>query len=81
MIKVIATRSNGRKLLIIGLSFDNLDKFHAQPGDTFLSIDGEEMGLSFDITIFSGETEERMAAMMVEHFGPNLKVHIDGKGG
>jgi hypothetical protein len=44
MIKATGTL-NGRKTLMIGLSFGNLDRFRAEPDDTFIKIDGKEMGL------------------------------------
>ena len=77
MLKAIADGPDGRKLLIIGLSFDNLDKFRAKPGDTFIKIDGREINLPIDVLIFSGATEADCA-----HFIPiraGTKVHISLK--
>ena len=65
MIKATAHRVDGRTLLVIGLSFANLDKFRRAPGDTYIRIDGNELGLSIDVVIFSGETEEAMAVQMI----------------
>jgi hypothetical protein len=76
MIKAIGTR-NGRELLMIGLSFGNLDKFRAEPGDTFIQIDGRELGISLDVMIFSGETEAHMAELMKGTIGPQTLVHVD----
>jgi hypothetical protein len=76
MLKAIAT-INGRELLILGLSFGNLNKFLAEPGDTFIRIDGKEMGISMDVMIFSGKTEADLAELMKESIGPNTKIHID----
>jgi hypothetical protein len=72
MIKATAVVGD-RTLLILGLSFGNLRKFLAEPGDTFIRIDGKEMGIPFDVMIFSGETEEAMAKLMP--IGPDTKVH------
>jgi hypothetical protein len=69
----------GRDTLFIGLSFGNLDKFRAEPLDTFITIDGKETGLPFDVMIFSGETEAAMADMMAESIGPDTKVHVSPK--
>jgi hypothetical protein len=77
MIKGTATTADGRKLLMIGLSFGNLDKFRAEPGDTFIKIDGKEMGLTFDVLIFSGETEAHLQTMVAGSIGPDTKLHID----
>ena len=64
MIKAIATDGTGKKILMIGLSFGNLDKFRAEPGDTFIRIRGQEVGLPVDVMIFSGETEAKLAELM-----------------
>lgn len=48
MMKATATGPDGRTIMVIGLSFANLDKFKALPGDTFIKIDGKEMGLPLD---------------------------------
>ena len=76
MIKATATIGD-RTLLMVGLSFRNLDKFRAEPGDTFIRIDGKEMGMPIDVLIFSGETEAHMQTMMARTIGPDTKVHID----
>jgi predicted alpha/beta-fold hydrolase len=72
MIKATA-RIGDRQLLVIGLSFGNLAKFLAEPGQTFIKIDGKAMDLPIDVMIFSGETEEDMAKIMP--IGPDTKVH------
>ena len=79
MMKAIATGPDGRTVMVIGLSFRNLEQFKAKPGDTFIKIDGKEMGLSLDVLIFSGETEAHCADAMIDAIGPNTKVHIDPK--
>lgn len=78
MIKATATL-DGKSVLMIGLSFGNLDKFRASPGDTFIRIDGKEMGLPVDVLIFSGKTEADMQEMMASSIGPKTKLHIDPK--
>ena len=77
MMKASVTLNDGRSLLMIGLSFKNLDKFRAEPGDTFIRIDGKEMELPFDVVIFSGETEAHLAQLMAKSIGPDTKVVID----
>lgn len=78
MIKAIATQGD-RTIMVIGLSFGNLDKFRAEPGETFIRIDGKEMGLPVDIIIFSGETEAHCAESLQGTIGPHTKIHIDPK--
>jgi hypothetical protein len=75
LLKAIA-HANGRKILVIGLSFGNLDKFRAEPGDTYIAIDGREMGLDLDVMIISGETEADIAETMKGGIGPDTKVHV-----
>jgi hypothetical protein len=79
VIKATVTTQKGRTQLMIGLSFKNLDKFRAEPGDTFIKIDGEEMGLPIDVVIFSGETEAHMQAILAPAIGPDTKLHISPK--
>ena len=79
MIKASATLEDGRHLLILGLSFRNLDKFRAEAGDTFIRIDGKEMGLPVDVLIFSGETEAHMQSLIEPLIASSTKVHIDPK--
>ena len=74
MIKAMAKSSDGRNVLILGLSFGNLTKFREAPGDTFIRIDGRELKLPLDIVIFSGETEAHLANLMAEFVGPDTKV-------
>ena len=79
MIKATAKLGDGRHMLIIGLSFGNLAKFRDAPLDTFIKIDGKEMGLPLDVILFSGETEDSMAKMMKSMIGPGTVVHVDPK--
>ena len=79
MIKGTATGADGSQVLMIGLSFGNLRKFLAEPGETFIRINGKEMGLTFDVLIFSGETEAHLHGMVAGSIGPDTKVHIDPK--
>jgi hypothetical protein len=77
MIKFTADQGNGRTLLGIGLSFKNLKKFHDEAGDTYIRINGADMGLPVDILIFSGVTEQAMARQMADLIGPETQVNID----
>jgi hypothetical protein len=73
MIKSTATGPDGRTTLIIGLSFDSLDRFRAQPRHSFIKIDGEQMGLPIDVMIYSGETKAQMAELL--RLEPDTKVN------
>jgi hypothetical protein len=69
MLKAVGTR-NGRKTLMIGLSFGNLDLFRAAPGESFIEIKGSDVGLPVDVVIFSGETEEHLANIFMSGTKP-----------
>lgn len=79
MIKATGKGPTGHDTLFVGLSFGNLDKFRAGPLDSHITISGKEMGLPFDVMIFSGRTEAEMAEMLSHGFGPNTKVHVSGR--
>jgi hypothetical protein len=64
MIKATGKGPTGKDTLFVGLSFGNLDRFRAEPLETYIRISGAEMGLPFDVLIFSGRTEAEMADMI-----------------
>ena len=76
MIKATGKGQSGRDTLFIGLSFGNLDKLRAEPGDTYIRIDGKELGLPVDVVLISGETEAHLAETLAGGFGPDTKVHV-----
>ena len=76
MIKATLETIDGRRLLIVGLSFANLDRFRAQPRDTTIKIDGKELDLPIDVMIFSGETEAQLATVIEDAIGPATRVHV-----
>ena len=78
MLKATA-QLNGRTVLMLGLSFRNLDKFRAEPGDTFIKIDGTKMNLPIDVLLFSGETEAHLTKLIEKGMGPDTIIHIDPK--
>ena len=66
---------DGRPTVFLGLSRRNLEKFLAEMGDTYMLIKREEMGLTFDILIYSGETEEAMGDMLKAGITPDTIIH------
>jgi hypothetical protein len=79
MIKATMKGQDGRIMLMLGLSFRNLDKFRDEAGDTFIKINGKEMDLPIDVLLFSGETEAHLTDMMKHSIGPDTIVHVDPK--
>ena len=79
MIKAKGINHEGRPTYWIGLSFGNLDKFKAQPLDTFIMIRKEESGLDHDIMVFSGRTEREMADLIANGLTPDSKVTVTPK--
>jgi hypothetical protein len=78
MLKATA-QLNGRTVLMLGLSFKNLDKFRAEPGDTFIKIDGTQINLPIDVLLFSGETEAHLTQLIEKGIGPDTIIHTDPK--
>lgn len=76
MIKAIAHGANGRKTLVLGLSFGNLDKLRTEAGDTYIRVDGRELGLDIDIMLISGETEAHIAETLRGGIGPDTKINV-----
>ncbi len=62
MIKFTATGNDGRKHLFLGLSFKNLELLRQ---DKPIKIIAEEVGISHDVMIFAGETEQAMVDMLI----------------
>lgn len=79
MINASFKGKDGRSMLIVGLSFGNLDKFRTEPGDTYIKIDGRELGLSSDVVIFSGATEADCAETIKAFVGPDTKTTVSGR--
>jgi hypothetical protein len=77
MIKATGKGLDGMPTLFVGLSFENLDRLRAAPGDGFIRISGDDVNLPFDVMIFSGETEAAMVDLMKAGFGPDTTVTID----
>jgi hypothetical protein len=76
MIKATGQAPDGRKVLFVGLSYGNLDKFRAAPSDTYIRIDGRELNLPIDVLIFSGRTEAELTELLATGFGPDTKVQV-----
>lgn len=74
MIKAAIHGADGRDILVLGLSFGNLQRFREQPRDTFIRIDGKELGLTVDVMIFSCETEAAGAELLKEWITTKTKV-------
>jgi len=62
MLKAKASR-NGRPMIVIGLSYVNLERLKNDP-DGYIMVWREEIGSDNDIMIFAGETEEKMAELV-----------------
>jgi hypothetical protein len=58
MITALLTDPNGKTFIAIGLSFENLRWLRAKPLDVHIRIEGASLGLSRDIVITAGETED-----------------------
>lgn len=54
----------GREVLILGLSFANLDKLRAEVGNGYIEVSGKQVGLPIDIHIIAGETEAHIVQQL-----------------
>lgn len=57
---------NGRDTVVIALSFAELDRLRQRPLEHRFRITAAMTGTDFDILIFSGRTEDDMAALLVQ---------------
>jgi hypothetical protein len=76
MVKFALTTPDGRPVLGLGLSAQNVKRLKAgQP----IRIDGPASGLPFagEILIFYGRTEHDMLEELSQHIGPDTQVTID----
>lgn len=80
MLKMTAQGKDGRHLVVLGLSFGNLDRLRADAPDGYIKVEGKELGgLPVDVVIFAGETEASMAHTVRGMIGPDTKVTISDK--
>jgi len=68
-----------REVLLLGLTFGNLDRLRAGPGDDHIVIEGDDIGIEFDIWIVAGETEAALEKLIAPGIGPDTKVNISSR--
>lgn len=73
MIKARGTAPDGRPVLVLGLSHDNLDRLRAGQPITF---DAKPYGYDGEILIFAGKTEKAMADALIAG-NPGLEPQAD----
>ena len=67
-------------ILVLGLSFGNLERFRAQPLDTFIPIQVADLGgPPLKVVILSGRTEAEMADAMKDLIGPETAVTVSDR--
>jgi hypothetical protein len=79
MIKATAAARDGRSVVLLGLSWNNLDRLRADGLKGFIKVDGKEMGVPVDTLITAGETEQIMVDYMLQFIGSETEVHISDK--
>jgi hypothetical protein len=79
MIKGTGKGTTGRDTLFVGLSHGNLDRFRDGPLDSYILIEGAQLGMSHDVMIFSGRTEAEMIDLMANSLAPGAKVKISDR--
>jgi hypothetical protein len=79
MLKATTVNAKGRRELLLGLTFANLDRLRMYPGDDYIKIDGAALGLPMDVLIFSGRNEAHCAEIIAPGVDARTKVEIDPK--
>lgn len=75
MIKAAATdKETGDPVIILGLSAENIRRLQ---DDQPIRVDLSEMGLTGQVVIFAGETEEAMTKTMMPLIGPKTRISRD----
>lgn len=75
-----ATLSQGdKKIVLLGLSFDNIERMRADPLNDFIKINGAELGMSHDIWITAARTDAELGELLLGSVDANTKIHIDPK--
>jgi len=77
MLKAVTINKAGRAELMLGLTFENLDRLRKHPGDDHIKIDGRVFGLPIDVLIFSCRDEAHGAEILAPGIDARTKVTID----
>jgi len=72
-------KATGRKVFMVGLDTDDIDKFRQNPGKCIIDLKNDHYKIGFSVMIFSGETEASMEQEVHELIGPDTKVSISTK--
>ena len=77
MLKATIINKAGRRELLLGLTFQNLDRLRKHPGDDHIKIDGTLLGLPMDVLIFSCRDEAHGAEILAPGIDERTKVRVD----
>jgi hypothetical protein len=72
MIKAVARGKDGKHILLIGLSYENLDRLREDGLKGFIPI--KDLGLPIDIIITAGPTEDDIANGLRKFIGPDTVI-------
>jgi hypothetical protein len=74
MLTVVVTErpDTKQKLLLVGLTFDELDALRTQAGDAHITVEGGRMTLDTDVWFFAGEDAEALAETVNEAVGKHI---------
>lgn len=79
MLKAVGALPDNKKLLVLGLSFKDIEILMAHPLDDHIRVRGAQVGLDLDVLIFVGRDEAAMTQAISRMIGPDTKVHISDK--
>jgi hypothetical protein len=77
MIKGKMSATTGRQLVLLGLSHANLARLKADGLNGFIRVNGDELGVPFDILITAGATEAEMMDGLASLAGPETEIIDD----
>lgn len=79
MIRAKCDQPSGVPLLVVGLTFKDLDMMRKAPGDDHITLRGATMGLPMDIIIFAGRDDRALFKFVEAGIGPDTKLNDGAK--
>lgn len=80
MIKATGRGANGRQTMMIGVTHENMQALRDNPG-SFSVIEGESLGLSVDVLLYVGESDDACVKVIEHLLTPDTRfgTAIDGR--
>lgn len=79
MIRAKCDQTSGVPLLLLGLTFRDLDLMREAPGDDHIVIRGADLGLPMDLVIFAGQDDQALFKLVKGGISPDTKLNDEAK--